>query len=86
MARCGVNSNHHFHVQYFNKSQYVTTGVSRSCTHKHVQLDKDRAMHQTYTEKLQKPKTPSHLMSHAEEDRIESGHYVNSEVTQTKQK
>jgi hypothetical protein len=43
-------------------------------------------MHQTYTEKLQKPKTPSHLMSHAEEDRIESGHYVNSEVTQTKQK
>jgi len=43
-------------------------------------------MHQTYILKLQKPKTPSQLMSHAEEDRIEPGHYVKSEVTQTKQK
>jgi hypothetical protein len=43
-------------------------------------------MHQTYIEKLQNPKTPSQLMSHAEEDRTEQGHYVKSEVTQTKQK
>jgi hypothetical protein len=67
-------------------SHDVTTDVSRSRTHKHVQLDKDRVMHQTYTEKLQKLKTPSHLMSHAEEDRFESEHYVKSEVTPTKQK
>lgn len=88
MLRHGVNShsNHHFHVHYINKSQYVTTHASRSCTHKQVQLDKDRAMHQTYIQKPQNPKTPSQLMSHAEEDRIEPGHYVKSEVTQTKQK
>jgi len=62
------------------------TNVSRSCIHKHIQLDKYRAMHQTYIKKLQKPKTPSQLMSHLEEGRIEPGHYFKSEVTQTKQK
>ena len=73
MLRLGVNShrNHHLHVHYISKSHYVTTDVSRSPTHKHIQIDKDRAMHQTFTEKLQNPKTPSQLMSHAEEDRIE---------------
>ena len=87
MLRHGVNShsNQHFHLLYI-KSHNVTTDISKSCTHKHVQLDKDRAMHQTYILKLQKPKAPSQLMSHAEEDRIEPGHYVKSEVTQTKQK
>jgi hypothetical protein len=41
-------------------------------------------MHQTYIEKLQKSQTLPQLMSHAEEERIEPGHYVKSEVTQMK--